>query len=224
MANVNRVYSSLRLRRQYVLKSIFLCFLGLAMSGVFWPYRAAAEITLSKDFANEIESAGLVFNLDVLRKFKVTRVLPNKHFKYRLALKHQRIPFEVRYAIRHLNPVKGIRTEFLLEPYVSASIMNMARMEDSDPVMTGPTAFAVDDVRAEFGADWGITSMIGTRATFSKYSTGMVSVIYLQEKGVLAYSIYLFNGKASDETMQIIREIFYAMQFRRSAHDAVNVQ
>jgi hypothetical protein len=215
MIHEEPVYHSLGLARRGVLKSICLCTLGMAISDVFWLRCASAAVTLPKDFAGEIERAGLVFNTNVFREFEVARLLSNRHFEYSLALRHQRLPFEARYATRYLPPAKGIRQDALLEAYVSSSIMNMARKGSSGPVMEGPRAFDSNAVRNEFGADWGVTSMIATEPTFSKYDSGLVNVIYLQKKEALGYSIYLFNGKPSDEIMQVIDKIFHAMQFRR---------
>jgi hypothetical protein len=209
------VYFSLELTRRRVLKSTCLCAIGMVLSDVFWPCRVKAAVTLPKDFASEIERGGLVFNVNVFREFNAARMIPNPHFEYSFALRHKRLPFEARYTTRYLSAPKGINQDAMLEAYVSSSIMNMARKESSGPVMEGPRPFNSNAVRNEFGADWGVTSMIVPEPTFSKYNSGLVNVIYLKEKDVLGYSIYLFNTPSSDEIMGIIKEIFHAMRFRK---------
>jgi len=215
MTHKEQVHYSTELTRRCFLKSICLCTAGIAMSDVLWPCCGMADVILPKDFAVEIQRRGLAFNVKVFREFEVGRVIPNPHFEYSLALRHRRLPFEARYATRYLSSALGIIDEALLGAYVSSSIMNMARKETSGPVMSELKAFDSNAVQTEFGADWGVTSVITPEPTFSKYDSGSVNVIYLKKKRALGYSIYLFPAEPSDEIVQIIDEIFHAMQFTK---------
>lgn len=171
---------------------------------------AAQEVQPTKQFAQELSQAGLVFDVAVFRDFTLARVLPNPDFDYSFAVRHRTLPLEIRFSTR--NP--HIKVNDGGDAYVDASIMNMARKESSGPAMVGPKPFDKHAVREGFNADWGATSRISPAPTFAKYENGLVTVIYQEKRQSLGYMIYLYNGDLSGDMEKAVGQVFYAMRFR----------
>lgn len=210
------------------IRLITLLICGIALSWLLASRATGVELT--KKFAAELTESELVFDPTVFGEFAVARVLPNPHFDYEFALKHRNLPFEVRFATRHLpadtvihprpqSPSKqrnsiNVHVPTDVEIYVITSIMNMVPKGDKGLVMADPEPFDTDAVKAEFNADWGATSRIVPDPTFAKYESGLVNVIYRDKNKVLGYFIFLYNGEMSGQMQSTLEKVFYAMRFR----------
>ena len=69
-------------------------------------------------------------------------------------------------------------------------MLNISR--ESNP----PRDFDPDAVRAEFGANWGMTCAFIPRPTFAKHPNGRYVAIYRHDVRTFAYMIYLYEAKA----------------------------
>lgn len=207
MTKADIVINVLHLATGYIIKLARLLTLAVIFTCSLWSVRDIAGINIPEDFKKELERSHLLFDTNMFENFSIARIIANRHFEYSFAVSHKKLPLEARFSTREISPVPGMMQKNLVEKFVMASISNMARIE------VGYEEFDSSAVKSEFGADWGVTSLILPRSTFSKYKLGKISVIYSDKYKKLGYLIFLFNDP-TDDVICAIEEIFYAMRFK----------
>ncbi|NNU33301.1 hypothetical protein HK413_02360 [Mucilaginibacter sp. S1162] len=191
--------------------------------------QSAADSTLQK-FSALLDETGMVF-----KKPEGTIQIPivkNMQMHYEYAVKYADKPLEIRYAIASLkdrvdeynewkkNPKPGeIRTDpntlAKSMAYVVALNVGGGAMDKS----IGFNAFPPQDVKAEFGADWGGTSIIPVKNTSFGTDYKWCLMLVLHKNSVAdSYVFYLtdtrehLNGLLKDDAAMVA---FYALKFKQ---------
>ena len=108
---------------------------------------------VSEEFATELAQAEMVFDPARLGEFSVVPVERNRQFKHHFALRHNRLPVELRYAIHRLPGMASTA----LRMYAYTCVVNMATKGAADkPWESAEEREATSDpiLQAEVLADW----------------------------------------------------------------------
>lgn len=210
--------------------AIFTPVLSAAMPG-----EAAAQVTLPAAFAKSLLRSKLVMDTSRLADFAIARVLPNPHFEYDFAIRHNTARFEVRYAVRDLTSIEKdiekskrevgrnpmnvvVPFENLLPDMAELPIMNMSVQSREGPRMGTPRMFAPEAVSREFGANTGFSCRFSPRSTFANFPDGIVTVIYRHDVRTMVHMIYLYEaepqGGMPEAVQKIWRDIYYVLRFQ----------
>lgn len=172
--------------------------LGLASS------QLAAQLSLPADFSRTLSGRGVVLDSERLAGYRVVPVVANPDMEYDIGLRSPSGRLEVRYAFR--DEPGG---ESMSQALVLATLLNVGTGQDR----LGP--FPQQAVRAEFGADVGVSGPFVPRAGFSsEHDAGIMVAIWAEGRGA-AYAFYLFNESEREAALDEWRSVFYALQFRR---------
>jgi hypothetical protein len=172
---------------------------------------------VSEELATELAQSEMAFDPALLGEFSVVPVERNLQFKHHFALRHNKLPIELRYAIHRLPANMASNA---LRTYAYTCVVNMAtKGADKHQMGAGivyTRNFPPAAAKAEINADWGLTSVFDPDPTFAKYDYGQVVIIARDSSKVLGFWIYLTNAETSntDEFRQLIGRTFPALRFK----------
>jgi hypothetical protein len=171
-------------------------------------------VQFTREFEQELAEAGLTFRLP--DNFSVVNVKANDRVRYTCAIVANSAKLELRY---HIVPLKP---QPLPEGYTSIASADMNQLHLShyvalirnvaDSVISNPSPFPDEAVRAEFGADWGAVCRLGLAQ--SEFAEGFAEcmLMCLHRKDVAdAYVFFLFDDFAA--VSNLIESNFYTLLF-----------
>jgi hypothetical protein len=161
---------------------------------------------LPKAFRTRLRASGFVFDVDRFQGFSRARVLPNPHMPYEFAMRHDRRPFEARYAIRTF----GDQDEARFKAMALVTVFNMTVKSVEARNGINVTQYRAEDVRAEFNADFGLSAGFDPDPTFANHDIGLCHVIGREKGGAMGFSIYLFKA---EEDIGLMQPIYHALRF-----------
>lgn len=147
--------------------------------------------------------------------------IKNKQMNYEYAIKSVGKNFEARYAIRPLDSLiinyekegkKGIHPNKYGDMSFRATLMNIAIGGPNSGMMPEVYYFDSLDVKKEYNADWGATSMIMTGPEFggTKYKYCVALVLHKDNLGD-AYVFFLSDNQ--EDMMKDMESSYYALKF-----------
>lgn len=196
------------------LKSAPIAFLFLLLT-------AFKTSDLPASFTSLLDRAQLAFTLPAL--YIQAPVIQNQQMNYNLALKHSDKNFEIRYAVRPLDTLLAqyerreknksagdvnISPNNLYRAAFMATMLNI-----SGGRMPGMNEFGKDDVKKEFNADWGATSICEPAGDFGKGYKYCIGVAIHKNNLADYYCFYLTDNQANFSTL--MQPVFYALKFRQ---------
>jgi hypothetical protein len=177
------------------------------------PSRVRAAVTLSKDVGGALAQRGLTLDLRQLAHFDNVRVVPNPHVNVQIGARNAGAGLDIRYGWIGLSAGE--------DEFGASTIFLTAVMNITDPArrrnMIEPKPFPPADVKAEFNADAGWTSLTVPRSTFALAEAALVNGIFSRRHQTLAWMVYLYRplpgGGMPSGTQAAVVEAFHALRF-----------
>jgi hypothetical protein len=184
------------------------------------PRSAQAAVKLPAAFERQLRQGKLSLDLAELKDFEPARVLPNPHFEYDFAVRHQSEKLEIRYAIRSMAGKVRTEPQFLgndLHVDAVVGLANMARQTRAGPEIR-ESRVPPNDARDLFNADWALFCRFRPHPAFASHAHGLAFVAYSAVSKTSFYMIYLYfgreeDGRMSKETSDVFNRVYLAPRF-----------
>lgn len=194
------------------MKRVFIGFILFVLS---MSYLWAKPDKVLEEFNRQLQANNLVFSMPA--DFIQVKIDPVKceDVNYYYAVKHKNKKLEIRYstfpyekAIKEPGHVQ-IGSDDSYEVFTTVVIENIAGDERN---IIESAQFDKDAVKAEFGADWGSTTLVKAGSGFGDgYKYAMIISLYKSGSGY-AYITYLFDDV--NEIMNEFNQAFYSLKFK----------
>jgi len=191
---------------------ILLCVIGVSTL----LQQVAAQETQSQEFKSALGQASMSFTPP--KDFSVVPIANNADVRYQYAISSKTVKLEIRYLIRPLasdleeyerNGRTGADPNALYAPLLLTMCLNL-----SGGAGCTPSAFDPEEVKAEFGADAGLTAFVRLNSVFGKgYKVCLINVIHVQNKAD-AFTFFLFDDLPSVQSHCFRDDVFHALRFK----------
>jgi len=192
-------------RKYYAVFSLFTFYIILI--GFFNPTYAEGTKQEAKTFKEKLNKMGLLFNQP--KNFYSVPIKPNGDVAYDYAVRHKNLKLEIRYSLRP--DVKDPRAPKL---FLAACALNI-----NGGVQPNLAPFRPQDVKNEFNADRGFTTVTDLNSEFGKgYKTSSLFIIQKDGKGSVVVT-YLFDD--INLIMPTYLNTFYSIKFIRDTRTSL---
>ncbi|MEL6920795.1 MAG: hypothetical protein AAFO77_07180 [Pseudomonadota bacterium] len=183
---------------------------------------AQEGLDIPAEFQATLKKAGLLIDLGALDGFRPARILKNAHQNYGFAVRQADLGMEIRFIAATYDdpePSPGAVTvrwgQLLFQGLLDAMHANMSvgGMAQSNPA-SGLQAFPEEDVRQEYGADFGVFGLLRTKPTFSRFPLGFMVGIGRKSPSSYGVVVFLFDGEQTSPAQEAAwQRAFYAMRY-----------